>query len=122
MGNTYGTTRSRPYSATYPPATQSAHTVRRWPTSSGECTAVSTSSPCGSALTTRAPSARTAASSTRARSATSVPVSRCPSHTSPPGSWRRHASSQTTRRSLSPVPEGSGRVIGKIAGCGMIMG
>ena len=34
MGNTYGTTRSRPYSAAYPPATQSAHTVRRWPTSS----------------------------------------------------------------------------------------
>src|SRR6185437_437659 len=56
----------------------------------------STSSSCGCAATSGAPASVSASRSTTARAGSSVPGSRSPSHTSPPGSCRRQSSLQTT--------------------------
>ena len=123
MGNTYGTTRSPAVlghvAAGLPVGPHRAQVVDQF---GRRARRSSTSSPCGSAADHPGalrpgprPAAPGPARPPRSRS------SRRPATPPRPGRARRHASSQTTRRSLSPVPEGSGGVIGKIAGCGMIM-
>ena len=122
MGNTYGTTRSRPYSATYPPATQSAHTVRRWPTRSGvvhrgqHLVAVRLGADHPGALR---PDRGQQHPGPLGHLGARRPAA--PSQTSPPGSWRRHASSQTTRQAVEPGPSRAGGRGHRraIAGCGI---
>ena len=105
VGNTYGTTRSRPCSAGSPAASQSAHTEARWPSSPGSCTRRRIVSSCSRAAVTGAPAAASASRSTSARAGTSVPGSRTPSQTSPAGSCRRQSSLHTT---------GTGRLTGTL--------